>query len=235
MKNKTIAEFVAENYKTSDVFYTYGIDFCCGGKKTLSEVCKDKNIDETLLLKDLEAISHTAEDANMASMSPLDLISHIKTVHHEYIRTHTPIILQYLEKIYRVHGSRHPELQKVYEEFMQLSSEMEMHLYKEENILFPYIISLYKEDGESTKSMPFSTVRQPIAMMEHEHDDAGATLHNISNITNNLTPPSDACNTYKIAFEKLKDYEKDLHKHVHLENNILFPNAIAKERNIIIT
>lgn len=230
MKNKTVAEFVAEDYRTSDIFYAYDIDFCCGGKKSISQVCKEKNIDADKLVNDLSNLKKSTDDVNFADLSATELINHIETHHHNYIRTHSPILIQYLNKIYKVHRDRHPELQELYTTFENLVHELEDHLLKEERILFPYIRLL--EARKSLSDNPFSTVSQPITRLESEHEDAGDAIKKIRDITQDFTPPSDACSTYKIAFEKLKDFEQDLFKHVHLENNILFPKAILLEREL---
>lgn len=214
---KTVAETVTENYKTASVFKKYGIDFCCGGKKTISQACKEKGIDEKELLKELEQTKPEEKDANKMNVS--DLIDYIVDKHHTYTREKIPEITQYAEKIAKVHGKNHPELIEVDKIFKKIGEELLSHLEKEEKVLFPHIKNSDK------------IVEGPIHAMEHEHEIIGEQLKKIREITNNYTLPENACNTYRVTFKLLEEFEEDVHKHIHLENNILFPKAVKNEHN----
>lgn len=225
MENQTIAEIVAQNYQTADVFKKYEIDFCCGGKKTLEAVCAEKNLPFEKINAELnEKISLTRDMPNYNAWKLSFLIDYIVQVHHQYITDSIPVIRQYADKVTTVHGGRHPELASIRNLFYEVAAELEAHLMKEERILFPYIKQAEENNGEI--NAPFGSIKNPIAMMEQEHDKAGDLCHQIAVLTNQYTIPEDACNTYRVYFAKLKEFEDDLHKHVHLENNILFPKAI---------
>lgn len=159
---------------------------------------------------------------------PLDLIiDFIEKKHHRFVRDMTEEIMPYLDKVSRVHGGRHPELHKIYSLFSQSADDLSVHMRKEEMILFPLIIRLINAPGQLTSS--FDSVSNPINMMRHEHAIEGERFRTIARLSDNYTPPEDACNTYRVVFALLKDFENDLHKHIHLENNILFPKAIELE------
>lgn len=232
-ENQIIGELVAKDYRTASVFKKYGIDFCCQGNRTIDEACQKKNIDSKSVVNDLDAIIQAqGENATDYKSWPLDLLAdYIEKKHHRYVETKIQEILPFLEKIMKVHGDRHPELITVFDEFKESSGELTMHMKKEELILFPFIRKMVKAtlDGTSVQA-PFGTVQNPISMMMSEHVAEGERFQKIADLTNNYTPPADACNTYKVTFALLKEYEEDLHMHIHLENNILFPKAIALEQ-----
>jgi len=230
----TIGDFVAHDFRTAAIFTKYGIDFCCKGQRTIEEVCTKKNINETNLLNELNAVLATKNDSGIDFNSwPLDLlIDYIEKTHHRFVEEKTPILLQFLDKLCSVHGSNHPELFEITELFKGSAGELAPHMKKEELILFPFI----KEMVQATKShgsvgQPhFGTVKNPIAAMMEEHDNEGERFRTIASLTNNYTPPEDACNTYRVTFAMLEEFEQDLHKHIHLESNILFPKAKALEK-----
>jgi regulator of cell morphogenesis and NO signaling len=230
----TIGDFVAHDFRTAAVFTKYGIDFCCKGQRTIDEVCSKKNINETNLLNDLNAVLATKNDTDIDFNSwPLDLlIDYIEKTHHRFVEEKSPVILQFLDKLCSVHGSNHPELFEITELFKGSAEELTPHMKKEEMILFPFV----KEMMNATKShgsigQPiFETVKNPIAAMMNEHQHEGERFKTIASLTNNYTPPEDACNTYRVTYAMLQEFEQDLHKHIHLESNILFPKAKALEK-----
>lgn len=233
---KTIGEMVADDYRTAAVFESFGIDFCCKGNKTIDEVCQSKGIYKNLLLKDLANATDT-ETYNTLNYNTwtLDLLTdHIEKKHHKYIENKTPTIQQYLDKICIVHGKQHPELFQIKDLFNQSAGELAAHMKKEELILFPFVkkMAIAKQENKSAPVPPFGTVQSPINNMKHEHDTEGGIFRKIAELSNNYTPPTDACNTYKATFSLLKEFEADLHLHIHLENNILFPKSIEMEQSI---
>lgn len=231
--DSTIGEIVKENYSAADVFKKYNIDYCCGGNKTIAKACADNELIAEKLIEELEQVNtkSVGEEKNYKDW-PLDfLTNYIINVHHKYVKANVPLLLEYTNKIATQHGARHPELHKVKEYFHKVAEELKLHMMKEENILFPFIIKLQEAEQNKLKidRPPFGTIANPIRMMEAEHEDAGNLLTEMRNITNNYTLPEDACNTYSVTFKKLDEFENDLHLHIHLENNILFPKSIELE------
>ncbi|MDO7171092.1 iron-sulfur cluster repair di-iron protein [Mariniflexile sp. AS56] len=231
---KQIGQFVTDDFRTAAVFSNFGIDFCCKGHRTVEEVCEKKGIDANDLLDKLQAIlsSKTGETIDYKSW-PLDLLAeYIEKKHHRYVEEKIPVLRQFLDKLCKVHGDRHPELFKINELFSTSAGELASHMKKEELILFPFVKRMVKAKLEAgaIQSPQFGTVENPIAMMMHEHDTEGERFRHIAELTNNYNPPADACNTYKVTFAMLNEFEKDLHLHIHLENNILFPEAIKLEQ-----
>lgn len=233
---QTIGQLVAEDYRTAQVFRSFNLDFCCGGNKTVKEACNDRGVDYQEVqqaLKQLDKKQNGAQD-NYNEWSLDFLIDYIINNHHKFSRNKLPEIGAYTKKVAGVHGERHPELKQIYHEFTMLHGEMINHLDKEEEILFPYVKELVEAEREGRKpeQPDFGQAADPIAMMEQEHDDAGEAMKKIRELSDDFTPPEDACTTYRLLFENLEAFEKDLHKHVHLENNILFPKAIQLEDNL---
>lgn len=233
---ETIGELVAKDYRKAQVFKKYGIDFCCGGKKTVSEVCYRKGIDQALLEKDLAAAEQqTASSEHDFQKWDIGFLSdYIINTHHQYVKDNTPFINEMAQKVARVHGSNHPELIRVAEVFEQVSRDLALHMMKEEKILFPRIKELahYKKVGATIPADDFGLVSTPIQVMESEHEKAGEDFDEIRALTFGYQLPPEACSSYKILFNKLEEYENDLHRHVHLENNILFPKAIQTEKEL---
>lgn len=233
LKNKTIGSFVAQDFRTAAVFTKHQIDFCCRGNRTLNEVCEKENIDSDILLQNLNEVLQS-EDNNGVDFNswPLDLLaSYIEKTHHRYVEDKSVVLIQFLDKLCKVHGAAHPELFKVNELFTEAASELAQHMKKEELMLFPFVKRMVqtKEEHGVLVQPSFGTVSNPIAMMMQEHDNEGERFREIAKLTNNYTPPSDGCTTYKVAFAMLKEFEEDLHKHIHLENNILFAKAVILE------
>lgn len=236
IKEKTIGAIVADDYRTAAVFTSFGIDFCCKGNRTVEEACERKNINAQEVQAKLAEIFATRQiNANDFNAWDLDLLAdYIQKKHHRYIEEKTPVLKQYLDKLCKVHGERHPELFEIEHEFSQSAGELAMHMKKEELVLFPYIrqMAAAEKSQQPVHQPHFGTVKNPIQMMLHEHDVEGSRFHRISAITGNYNPPADACNTYRVAFALLKEFEDDLHLHIHLENNILFPKAIDLEKRL---
>lgn len=232
--SKTISELVAADYRTAAVFKNHGIDFCCRGGRTIDQACDKQHVSVTDLLADLERLAEAGEQEPIDYQSwPMDrLIGHIEKKHHRYILDTAPMIDQYLDKLCKVHGGRYPELFEINREFKAAASELAMHMQKEEYILFPYIRQMAEaeKNGEQTVQPGFGSVENPIAIMKEEHIAEGDRFSKMSAFSNSYNPPADACNTYKVAYALLQEFEDDLHMHIHLENNILFPKAIDKER-----
>ncbi|MBO6571219.1 iron-sulfur cluster repair di-iron protein [bacterium] len=224
LAQRTVGEIVAEDYRASQIFRSRGMDFCCGGKKTLSSVCEAKNIelDEVLgelnLLQDLETEQHNFNDWNLDF-----LVDYIVQNHHNFVRKMLPELNFYAEKVARVHGSNHPELIEIFDKVKKLSYELIDHLEKEEEDLFPQIKDL-------VQLQKIGSVKESLLdILESEHEQAGELMAEIESLTDNFTPPEGACASYRVLFQNLEGFQKDLHKHVHLENNILFPKAMQLE------
>ena len=235
-EDQIIGELVANDYRTASVFKKYGIDFCCQGNRTINDACEAKKIDEKLVVDDLNNLMNSKADGGVDFQSwPLDLLAdYIEKKHHRYVEEKSMEIKPYLDKICRVHGERHPELLEIKEHFNATAGELAMHMKKEVLILFPFIKKMAKAKQENTKldKPNFGTVENPIQMMMDEHTTEGDRFRKIEEISNNYTPPEDACNTYRVTFALLNEFEQDLHMHIHLENNILFPRAIELEKQL---
>ncbi|WP_369764918.1 iron-sulfur cluster repair di-iron protein [Flavobacterium sp. WC2429] len=235
-ENQIIGELVAKDYRSASVFKKYGIDFCCQGNRAINDACDAKKIDAKIVVSDLNALLQSQSE-NMTDYKswPLDLLAdYIEKKHHRYVEEKTLEIQPYLDKICRVHGERHPELLEIKEHFNATAGELAKHMKKEELILFPNVRKMVKVKLENSnlEPSPFGTIQNPIQQMMNEHTTEGERLRKIETLSNNYTPPKDACNTYRVTLALLKEFEQDLHKHIHLENNILFPKAIELEKEL---
>lgn len=232
-QEKTIGDYVAENFRTAQIFKKYHIDFCCKGGRTIEEACENKKVEPETLYRELEEIStQKSEDIDFTSW-PLDLLAdYVEKTHHRYVEEKTAMLIPYLNKLYKVHGDRHPELFEINRLFLESAQDLGAHMKKEELILFPFIRKMVaaKRSGEVLVQPHFGTVENPVAMMKDEHEAEGDRFEKISELTNGYQFPVDACGTYQVTFRMLEDFENDLHKHIHLENNILFPKAIELEK-----
>lgn len=234
---KSIGQLVAEDYRTAQVFKAHKIDFCCKGNRTLTEVATKKGLNLEAISEELEAVRSNGQE-NLPDFKtwPLDLlIDYIEKTHHRYVEKQIPVLKQYLNKLYRVHGERHPELFDIFEQFNTSAGELSMHMKKEELVLFPYIRKMVAgpTGSEALEKPHFGSVSNPIQMMMEEHDNEGERFRTIAKLSNDYTPPEDACNTYRVAFSLLQEFEDDLHRHIHLENNILFPKAEILENRMV--
>jgi regulator of cell morphogenesis and NO signaling len=231
---KTVGEIAAEMPNVTREFEKLGIDYCCGGSRTLGQACAEANISVHEALARLERISASTETQpgqDWQSQLLADLIGHITTTHHVFVREESPRILALAAKVVGVHGKNHPELLQVQQIFSALAEELRVHLMKEEQMLFPYI-SLMEEStlaGEPAPPAMFGTVANPVRMMMQEHDGAGDALRLLRSVTTDYKVPEDACISYRTLYGALAGFEADLHQHIHLENNILFPRAVALE------
>jgi len=233
--NKTVAEVVSENIKTAHIFKKYGIDFCCGGGITIDKACKKKNLDYSQLKEELLKVDDAPKAYNYNSWKLDFLIDHILNIHHAYVEESIPLILQYSNRVAEVHGHHYTEVLKINTLFNEAANELASHMKKEENILFPYIKSLLQTEiaKEPLNSPSFGSINNPITMMEMEHEAVGDIFKEIARLTNNYTPPEDACNTFRALYAKLDEFEQDLHQHIHLENNILHPKAKQLEQTLM--
>jgi regulator of cell morphogenesis and NO signaling len=234
--NKTVGEIAVETPSATREFEKLGIDYCCGGSRSLGQACAEANIpvDEVLARLEKSAASAQSEaDKDWQEQLLADLIGHITNTHHVFVREESPRIEALAAKVVGVHGKNHGELLQVQQIFSALAEELRVHLMKEEQMLFPYV-SLMEESvvaGEPAPPAVFGTVVNPVRMMMQEHDGAGEALRALRSITSDYKVPDDGCISYRTLYGALEGFEADLHQHIHLENNILFPRAIAMEGN----
>jgi regulator of cell morphogenesis and NO signaling len=234
-KENTLAEVVRGNFKTAEIFESYGLDYCCNGKRSISDACADKSISTDELIKKVSNayIKENVND-NFDNLEPDKLIDFIVENHHSYVAKMLPVIDVHAEKVFNAHGKNHPELEEVRNIWNNVSNELANHMMKEEKMLFPYIKTLVNARKNSTgyQFAPFGTVENPINMMEREHANAGVVFFRMKELTGNYTIPEDACATLTVFYNELKEFENDLHVHIHLENNILHPKAILLEKEL---
>ena len=227
---QNVGDIATQHLAAVRVFEDHGIDYCCGGRRPLEEVCREKGISAEALLAEVNAVETAWADSgrDWASAPLKDLITHIITTHHVYLRDELPAIERRIEAVIRAHAQRHGDvlfpLAKI---FAGLKDELMAHMRKEELVLFPFIERTERAvlNGHAWITPPFGTVDKPIHMMEDEHESAGRALQEIRRITNDFTVPDGVCNTYRALLKSLAEMERDLHVHIHLENNILFPRA----------
>jgi regulator of cell morphogenesis and NO signaling len=235
-KDNVIGKVVAEDYRAASVFKSFGIDFCCKGNRSIEEVCEQANIGSDTVIHKLNQVLIEKENLNNDYQSwDIDLLAdYIEKKHHRYVAGKIPEIKTYLNKVASVHGARHPELIEIENLFTASAQELLFHMEKEEKILFPQIRKMMQTEQQKMEfnKPPFGTVENPIQMMMQEHENEGDRFRKIEELSDNYTPPLDACTTYRVAFALLKEFEEDLHLHIHLENNILFPKAIELEKEL---
>lgn len=233
---KTVGETVASDYRTAAVFKQFGIDFCCGGKRSIGQVCEQKGIDPMLLQQALEQAQTAAgrSEMNFDDWKLGFLADYIENKHHVYVQERLPQLVEYAGKVARVHGEKFPPNLEVAALVNTLRDELMGHLLKEERILFPYVRAMEKAllEGQPKPVPHFGTAAGPVNVMEAEHEVAGEIMHRIREITNDYALPEDACNTWRVLWSLLAEFEEDLHQHVHLENNILFPKALRMEEEV---
>jgi regulator of cell morphogenesis and NO signaling len=220
----TIGEIVANDFRAASMFKEAGIDFCCGGNKSLTEACKEKGADESHLIQQLETLAQTPVSGamNFKEWELGFLSDYIVNTHHKFVLKNLPELVFYTQKIANVHGEHHPELIEVASLFTKINEELLQHLKNEEEVLFPAIKKAEKSASAEVKS----TIVSEITRMQGEHEFAGGAMDKINVLTNNYLIPEDACNTYRVSLKLLEQFEDDLHVHVHLENNILYPKAL---------
>ncbi len=234
-QEQIIGELVARDYRTASVFKKYGIDFCCQGNTTINNACEKKSIDSGQVLYDLDEVAREKGSSIDYQIWPLDLlIDYIVKKHHRYVVEKSMEILPYLNKICEVHGERHPELFEINDLFNLSVEVLAQHMKKEELDLFPYIQKMVQAKHEGNKIVVpgFGSIENLIRIMEEEHTIEGDRFRKIEELSNHYTTPADACNTYRVTIALLKEFEDDLHLHIHLENNILFPKSIKLEKEV---
>jgi regulator of cell morphogenesis and NO signaling len=223
----TVGHLVAEHPGRAVVFERLGIDYCCRGYRSLREACAARGLDPSAVLRDLEAVGHESEDADSdwTTASLAALADHIVAVHHDYLRETLPRLAGLLEKVVQAHGERDPSLSLLQRRFATFSADLDGHMRREEEILFPLIRSM--EQSQRLPAFACGGLRDPIRVMVSDHEEAGADLAAMRQLTHDYTPPADACNTYRALLAGLAELEADLHRHVHKENYVLFPRALA--------
>jgi regulator of cell morphogenesis and NO signaling len=229
-----VGQLLNERLGRARIFERLGIDGCRDGRKPLDRVCQEKGLDLNEVLQALETCDAEAgtDDRGDWAGTPLgELADHIVTTHHDYLRRELPRLARHVERVARVHGNRHPELREVREVFAALKEELELHILKEEKVLFPMIGRL--ESAPEVPRFDCCSINHPIHVMEHEHDAAGAALARLRELTGGYMPPDDACNTYRVMLAGLADLEADMHQHIHKENHHLFPRASAVEAELL--
>lgn len=231
--DKPIGQLAVENPASTAVFEQLGIDYCCGGQKSLSEACKDKGLNVQAVLESIRAAAPHPQEPNRdwSKATMTELTEHIENTHHAYLKRELPRLDSLTRKVADRHGQKHPEMQRVRDIFMNFKAELESHMAKEELILFPLCRRL------ETERRPFpmhcGSVQNPIRVMIAEHEDAGGALEQFRNLTGNYIPPSDACDSYRLLLSSLQHLQADMHLHIHKENNILFPQAIEAESRLL--
>jgi len=237
---KTVREMALNIPGATRVFEKLGIDYCCGGNRPFEAACGEANLQIQKVIDSLESAVVEHRGRNSADLqqedwqnAPLgDVIAHIQNTHHRYVRAEIDRLRPLLDKVCNVHATRHPQLLQLRSDFHSLAQELSTHMMKEEMVLFPYIARMEESvlAGEPILPAPFGTVTNPVAKMVHEHDSAGRLMRHMRELSDGYAPPDGACASYKTLYWALAEFERDLHQHVHLENNILFPRAIALER-----
>lgn len=233
-KDETLGQIAAKDLRKAEIFKKYGLDFCCGGKKTVKQACAEKGLDVTKIEQELQQADKNpiTRPLPYGDWSLDFLADYIVNTHHSYVKKSLPEIREYAAKVAQVHGSRHPELPAVQQLVEEVARELTSHMLKEEKVLFPYIEDLVAANNNEKplQAAHFGTVQNPINMMEMEHEMVGRNLEEIRMLTDNYTLPDDACASYSLLFRILDEFENDLHTHIHLENNILFPKALEVEK-----
>lgn len=228
-KETTVGEVVAADYRTATVFEARGIDFCCGGRITLADACRERGIEPAELLREIEAVTSGRVDPSQNYNGwPLPFLAdYIVNTHHVYLKENTGQIAAYLRKIGSVHGTNHPELLEIGVIFERVAADLESHLREEEELFFPAVKRADSANKAGTEPAPSDReiIRDSLRKAEREHEEVGDAVHHIRRLSRDYALPSDACNTFMVTYQKLREFEDDLHRHVHLENNILFPKA----------
>lgn len=238
LKNTRLAAIVTNLPHSVRVFEKYQLDFCCQGKQTLSQACETRGLSIDIVVNELAEVSNLSNQTlpvvNTAEMTLGELMDIIIARHHAYVRESLGPIQSHVQKIAKVHGDNHPELREMAACFADVVAEMGPHMMAEENVLFPFIREMEHAVSSGLDLLPpvFGTVRNPVAMMEAQHESAGGLMTRIRFLSLNYSVPDDGCATYRVAMQELKKFELDLHQHVHLENNILFPKAVAMEKQL---
>jgi regulator of cell morphogenesis and NO signaling len=234
--DSTVGDIVSADFRTAGIFEEHGIDFCCGGKQSLGLACEKKGLDASAVLGTLIGATDAQAGSSLdfAHWDAAVLAQYIIDTHHRYVARTLPLIHGHAQKVANAHGANHPETIRIAAIFDTVKADLEQHMMKEEQILFPYItrLSLAARNADGAGVPQFGTVRNPIAMMETEHENVGRDLEAIRALSADYTIPADACTTFTTLYRELDAFERDLHVHIHLENNILFPKALALEESL---
>lgn len=229
LSDKSIGEIVAGDFRSAKVFEKYGIDFCCGGKASLAASCTEKGIDLALIVEELESIKDepVERSQNYTSWALPFLADYIVNTHHVYLKENMQQIAAYANKIAGIHGAHHPELYEIASLFSKIVQDMIPHLKEEEEVLFPTIkrVKAARIEGLTVETKDLELIRLSLDKLQKEHEAVGDAVHAIRHLAKGYEIPDDVCNTFRMTYQKLEEFEDDLHKHVHLENNILFPKA----------
>lgn len=235
LEGKQVKDLVTEMPGAAAIFERYRIDYCCGGHKTLKDACDTVGLDATKIVAELEAgggANPAVEEHRDWQTTPLsELIAHIVGLHHAFVKQELPRLEALAKKVCAVHGGSHPELALIQKSFVGMKQELDQHLQKEEQVLFPHIARVEEamRKGEPAPAVPFGTVQNPIRMMTSEHDDVGTELKAMRAASDDYSVPPEGCFSYRALYQGLEAFERDLHQHIHLENNILFPRAVVME------
>ena len=229
----TVREVALQVPESTRLFESLKIDYCCGGNRPLTQACESAGVEVDKIISMLTNLSEPDgnDKRDFQQLSPKELITHIVDTHHAFTKSEIDRLTALIEKVCGVHGSNHPELLMVRDLFQRLAGDLKPHMFKEEQVLFPYIVRLQDSatQNQSRPFAPFGTVNNPIRMMMMEHDLAGSLLRELRGATSDYRLPAEACISYQTLYRALENLEKDLHQHIHLENNILFPKAIELE------
>ena len=229
VSTETVGEIVAADFRTARVFENHGIDFCCGGKVALETVCTENGLDLSTIISELEGVKNESAERsqNYSSWALPFLADYIVNTHHLYLKENDAQIAAYARKIAEVHGAHHPEVVRIAAIFEKIAADMAAHLMAEEEVFFPAIrrVDTAKISGNTPDEKDLETIRVSLLKLHREHEEIGDAVHTIRHLSDNYAIPEGVCNTFVVAYQKLKEFEDDLHKHVHLENNILFPKA----------
>ena len=230
---ETVGQYVAHDNRTAAIFSKYKIDFCCKGHRTVEEVCEEKGLTPESLKTELFAVMATKaiDEVDFTSWPAAELADYIEKNHHKYIEEKTPILLAYLHKLCAVHGDKHPELHEINTLFQISAAALAHHMKKEELVLFPFIkkMQMALQEQINIVQPPFGSIDTPLGALQEDHESEGNLLAKIAELTNQYTPPAEACETYQITLALLREFEQNLHQHIHLENNILFLKAKEME------
>lgn len=232
----TVRDFVIGDIRASEVFERYGIDFYTKGERSLEQACRERGIDHTILEREIGEVCASVEQAtpHFAEWDIEFLIEYLEQNHHRYVRDITPGLLSYLQAAVRQCGQGEEVVGRVHDLFLELAGDLELHMQREEQVLFPYIraLSAARNEGSTMKRPSFGRVRDPITFMMGEHFQSASMMSTIRRLTGDYRVPEQACLFYRVALGQLADFERDLHRHEHLENNILFSKAIALEAEV---
>lgn len=232
LEQRTLGELVTDYPRMAAIFDGLGLDYCCRGHQTLADAAANRGLPLPAVLQAIDPAAQPAADEPSIADFDLDALTrYIVDRHHRYVREMSPAISAWLDKLVTRHGTRHPELAEIRSRFAALKDELMAHMMKEEHILFPFIdeLAAARRSGSRLPRGPFGTVINPVRVMEHDHRQVGDLMAELRVATGGFTPPTDACRTYQTCFAELANFEQDLHRHIHLENHVLFPRAIETE------